>query len=178
MRTCTYLMSALVLTVLGIGAAEAQAPTSGKISVLSIQPISTMLTVYSGEFELAMSRSATIGIGATHLGAELGEDFTYTSGDVKLRYYPEGRAFQGLSFGASVGMSRVAASSQNTQDSGSETKPSIGVMLDYGWLLGAQESFYVGLGAGAKAVFVGHDDFDAPGTFRYPTARLSVGWAF
>jgi len=51
-------------------------------------------------------------------------------------------------------------------------------MLDYNWLLGAQKGFYVGLGAGAKAVFISDKDIADKATVRYPTGRISVGWAF
>ena len=174
----SLLSSVLIATVIAT-AAGAQAPVSGKSSVFSIQPISTMLTVYSGEFELAMSRSTTLGIGATYWGPDFDDaEFSYLAGDLKFRYYPEGRAFQGFSFGGSAGLTRVAASDNNTQDNGSVTKPSIGVMLDYGWLLGTSKSFYVGLGAGAKALFMSDDEFNQDITLRYPTARLSIGWAF
>ena len=174
------LLSTLLIVAVTATAAGAQAPiSSGKSTVFSIQPISTMLTVYSGELELALSRSATLGVGATYWGPDFDdEEFSYLSGDLKLRYYPEGRAFQGFSFGGSLGLTRVSATDNNTQDSGSATKPSVGVMLDYGWLLGASKSFYVGLGAGAKAVFINDDEFNSNITVRYPTARVSVGWAF
>ena len=174
----TRLVSAFLI-VATASAVRAQTISSGKSAVFSVQPISTMLTFYSGEAELAMSPSATIGIGGSHLGVgELGDNFTYTSGDLKLRYYPDARAFQGFSFGASVGMTRVTASSDNTQDSGSATKPTVGVFLDYNWLLGASKSFYVGMGAGAKKLFIGGDEFQESVTASYPTVRMSVGWAF
>jgi hypothetical protein len=51
-------------------------------------------------------------------------------------------------------------------------------MLDYNWLVGAQKSFYVGLGAGAKRVFISDKDVSDNATVMYPTARISVGWAF
>ena len=175
----TRLVSTLIISAVIAGAAHAQAPLSGKSSVLSIQPVSSMLTVYTGEYELALSRSATVGVGATKFGGgDIGGSFNYLSGDLKLRYYPDGRAFQGFSFGGSVGMTRVSASSDNLQDEGSVTKPSIGIMLDYGWLLGASKSFYVGMGVGAKALFLHGNEFEEDFTARYPTARLSVGLAF
>jgi uncharacterized protein DUF3575 len=173
-------LSTLLIATVAATAARAQTATSGKSAVLSIQPITSMLTIYTGELELAMSPSATIGVGTTYWSPDFdGEGFTYLSGDLKVRYYPDARAFQGFSFGGSVGLTRVSASSSNTQDNGSVTKPSIGLMLDYNWLLGANKAFYVGIGAGAKAVFINEDEFNNQSlTFRYPTARLSVGWAF
>lgn len=169
-------MSVVALVCVVPGLASAQEPT-GKAAVISIQPISAMLTVYAGEVELAMSRSATIGVGATYWSPDVIDgDFNYASGDVKIRYYPEGRAFQGFSFGGSVGYTHLGATDNTT--SGSAGGPSIGVMLDYNWLLGAQKSFYVGLGLGGKTLFISDKDVADQATLHYPTMRLSVGWAF
>jgi len=158
--------------------ASAQIST-GKAAVLSIQPIDAMLTVYAGEAEFALSRSVTLGVGGTYWGPDITDgDFRYLSGDLKVRYYPEARPFQGFSFGGSVGVTQIKATDNTSQSSGSASGPSIGVMLDYNWLLGAQKAFYVGLGAGAKAVFISDKDISDNATVRYPTLRISVGWAF
>lgn len=150
---------------------------TGKAAVISIQPISAMLTVYAGEVELAMSRSATIGVGATYWSPNVIDgDFNYLSGDLKLRYYPEGRAFQGFSFGGSVGVTHLSATDNSS--SGSASGPSIGVMLDYNWLLGAEKAFYIGLGLGAKTLFISDKAVADQATLHYPTMRLSVGWGF
>lgn len=170
-------MSVLALVCLTPRLASAQERT-GKAAVISIQPISAMLTVYAGELELAMSRSATIGVGGTYWSPDVIDgDFNYLSGDVKVRYYPEGRAFQGFSFGGSVGVTHLSASA-NSSSSGSASGPSIGVMLDYNWLLGAEKAFYIGLGLGAKTLFISDKSVADQATLHYPTMRLSVGWAF
>jgi hypothetical protein len=159
--------------------ANAQQEPPGKAAVISIQPLSAMLTVFAGEAEIAMSRSATWGVGATYWSpAVFGGDFAYLSGDVKFRYYPEGKALQGFSFGGSVGVTHLSASDNSTSSTGSATGPSIGVMLDYNWLLGAQKSFYVGLGLGAKTLFISDKSIADNATVHYPTGRVSVGWAF
>jgi len=158
--------------------ASAQA-TSAKSTVLSIQPIDAMLTVYAGEAEIAMSHSVTLGAGATYWGPDITDgDFRYLSGDLKLRYYPDAKPFQGFSFGGSVGVTQIKATDNTSQSSGSASGPSIGVMLDYNWLVGAQRAFYVGLGAGAKRVFISDQDVSDNATLIYPTLRISVGWAF
>ena len=54
--------------------------------------------------------------------------------------------------------------------------PTIGVALDYNWLLGPPQAFYIGLGVGAKKIFASSKNDDA--TFGYPTARVSIGVAF
>ena len=175
MRFKTMSVAALVCLIPRLASAQER---TGKAAVISIQPISAMLTVYSGEVELAMSRSATIGAGATYFSPDVFDgDFNYLSGDVKIRYYPEGRAFQGFSFGGSVGVTHLSASDNNSTG-GSASGPSIGVMLDYNWLLGAEKSFYIGLGLGAKTLFISDKSVADEATLHYPTMRLSVGWAF
>jgi hypothetical protein len=121
----------------------------------------------------------TLGGGAT---GWFPDDFSYTSGDLKLRYYPQGRPLQGFGFGGSVGMTRISEDYSDEfsepTDETSVTGPSVGFMLDYGSLLGATRRLYVGVGAGAKVVFVDDTDFNEDVTLRYPTARVSVGYAF
>ena len=58
-----------------------------------------------------------------------------------------------------------------------KTYPSIGVYVDYNWLLGKRDRFMVGTGFGAKRILGDSDDFeDAP--FVYGTARFLIGVAF
>jgi len=167
-------VAALLCLIPGIMSAQERA---GKAAVISIQPINAMLTVYAGEAELAMSRSTTIGIGGTYWSPDVIDgDFNYLSGDLKVRYYPEGRALQGFSFGGSVGVTHLSATDNSS--AGSASGPSIGVMLDYNWLLGAEKAFYVGLGLGAKTLFISDKSVADEATLHYPTMRLSVGWAF
>jgi hypothetical protein len=159
---------------------------SAKNQVLSVQPITAMFTLYSAELERKLTPTLTLGVGGTYWSdgsddADGSVDARYASGDVKLRYYPGATPFQGFSFGAQAGLTRVSGSVTNedtgeTED-GSTTGPTFGVALDYNWLLGASKSFYVGLGVGAKALFIDEDAIDNA-TVRYPTARVSIGYAF
>lgn len=165
--------------------AGASLPTA-KNQVISIQPLTAMFTVYSGEFERRLSPTMTVGVGVTHWGGgfddeESSGDASYTSGDLKLRYYPGAQPFQGFSFGGQVGVSRVSGETVDDETFESEeasvTAPSFGIALDYGWLLGGTKSFYVGLGLGAKMLFIDEDEIEGV-TLRYPTARVSIGYAF
>lgn len=147
--------------------------------VISFQPLNAVFTVYAAEYERALRPTLTLGVGATGF---FPDELSYTSGDVKLRYYPQAHPFQGFSFGASVGVTHVSEdffdSLSGTTDETSVTGPSGGFMLDYGWLLGASQRFYLGLGVGAKVLFVDDAEFSDDFLARYPTARLSVGYAF
>jgi uncharacterized protein DUF3575 len=160
-------------------AASAQANAAPR-NVLSIQPLNAMMTVYSGEYERAVGKSVTFGLGATYWGADddTGDEASYTSGDVKLRFYPSGAALMGFSFGASAGYSSVSATEGTTSTKSSESAPSFGVLLEYQWLMGVKKNFSVALGAGAKMLFIEENTTNDNVIGRYPTARVSVGYAW
>ena len=172
--------SLIVATTLIVAPAHAQTAAAAKTTVISIQPLTAMFSVYAGEIEHAIAPSWTIGIGGSNWSPDLGgTGFTYTSGDVKVRYYPEQLPFRGFSFGGQVGFSNITTrtdyGSAGTTRS-SAKGPTLGVALDYNWLLGPPQTFYVGLGFGAKKIFAKSPNDNA--TVGYPTARVSIGVAF
>jgi len=173
MRSLLLGAAAALTPIMSVAAQEAATPKN----VISIQPLSAMYTVYSGEFERRAGQNVTFGVGGTYWNSpndDTDGDATYTSGDVKLRYYP-GVALRGFSFGASAGYSSVSETIGGTESSGGA--PTFGIMLEYQWLLGARSNMAVTLGAGAKKLFLDEDDFvDVIAT--YPTARISIGWGF
>jgi hypothetical protein len=161
-------------------AASAQS-TAVPRNVISIQPLNAMMTVYSGEYERAVGKAVSFGLGGTYWGADddTGDEASYTSGDVKLRYYPSGTALMGFSFGASAGYTSVSATDAGSTIDESEAGPTFGILLEYQWLMGASKSFSVALGAGAKMLFIDEENVTNESfTARYPTARVSVGFAF
>jgi hypothetical protein len=148
-------------------------------NVLSIQPINAVFTAYSAEYEHQFAAAATVGIGGTYFDA--GDDtdkLIYKSADAKLRYYPNGSALMGFSIGGTAGFSSISGTDFN----GAETTvsgPSLGILLEYQWLMGVQRNFALALGAGAKAVFVKNNEFTNDNfVTRYPTVRVSIGYAF
>ena len=53
------------------------------------------------------------------------------------------------------------------------------MLLEYQWLMGAKKSFALALGGGAKALIVNEDQVtNSTFTAHYPTARVSIGYAF
>ena len=102
MRTLRTIALAAALAIPAM--VSAQAPAA-KSNVLSIQPLAAMLTVYAGELEHRIGTSSTIGVGGSYWDA--GDNDTdalkYMSGDVKLKYYPQGHALEGFSFGGQAG---------------------------------------------------------------------------
>lgn len=148
-------------------------------NVFTVQPLTAVFDIYSGEYERVFGKTATWGVGATSWHPDdSGERRHYMSGEFKLRYYPSGTAPRGFSFGGAVG---VMAISGVLRSGGEATVagPSFGFLLEYQWLLGERENFAVTLGAGAKAARVSSADFvNGDSMTRYPTGRISVGWRF
>ncbi len=151
----------------------------GPSNVLSIQPLNAViLTMYSAEYERKTGSAVSVGVGGTYWDVGEDDDLTYASGDLKLRYYPQGTALQGFSFGGSVGFSSISATTFEGVDE-SASGPSLGILIEYQWLMGVQRNFALTLGVGAKAVMVDEDEISSDDFIaRYPTARISVGFAF
>jgi hypothetical protein len=174
--------SALLLTLVAGAATSAAAQATAvapRTQVVSVQPISAVLAVFAAEYERAISPAVTFGVGTA---VWLPDEFQYTSAELKARYYPQERALTGFSVGASVGFTRIKQSYDDIDDPELDdltvSGPSAGALLEYGWLLGRERRFYLGLGLGAKAVFVDSESFIGDFTARYPTSRISVGYAF
>lgn len=171
----------ITATTILAAAAGAQAPTAPKTAVISIQPLSAVFGVYSAEFEKALAPTVTLGVGGSYWSHSDDVSTTkYTSGDVKLRYYPEAHPFRGFSFGGQAGYTSLSDKT-DFGTGGSQTDkangPTLGVALDYSWLLGESKAFYVGLGLGAKKIFANNKDV-GNATLAYPTAHVSIGYAF
>jgi hypothetical protein len=162
-------------------AAAQEIPAAMPSNVISIQPLNAViLTAFSVEYERKTGSAVTVGVGATYwdAGDESDDDLTYASTDLKLRYYPQGTALQGFSFGGTVGFSSVSSTGFDGSEE-SASGPSFGVLIEYQWLMGAKRNFALALGVGAKAVQVNEDEItNNDFTARYPTARISVGYAF
>lgn len=171
----------IAFTTIATTSLNAQMATAPKRTVISFQPLNAMFSVFSAEIEHAIGTSATLGVGGSYWSHndDLG-DTKYSSGDVKVRFYPEAHPLQGFSFGGQVGYTSVSDNTTDTFGGSSKSTshgPTIGVALDYNWLLGASRATYVGLGVGAKKIFANSDDI-GDATLAYPTARISIGYAF
>jgi hypothetical protein len=169
---------ALMAAMIALPVATATAQNATPRNVISIQPLSAMMTVFAGEYEHALGKAASWGLGATYWDVgDAGDEVTYTSGDFKMRYYPQGTSLHGFSIGGSLGFSNVSETVGTTE--ASQGGVSLGVLLEYQWLMGTKKNFSMTLGAGAKALMVNEDDFSGNEfTARYPTARVSVGYAW
>lgn len=166
-----------------------QAPVIvARAQALTIQPISIIVGFYSAEYERAVSRSTTLGLGAGYLDGFVGSDDPldpkYVSVDAKLRYYPGEQPLRGFAIGVTGGYTSVTSRDCEfdvafncvTRTDHTSGGPSLGFQLDYNWLLGRKQDFVVALGVGGKRLFVNDRNGDI--TVAYPTARISVGMAF
>jgi hypothetical protein len=169
---------AAALLLLPFAASRAQDSTHTRI--VSIQPINLVLTIVSAEYEQKLGAASTWGIGANYWDATpLGGSGNYSSAEFKLRYYPDGTALRGFSIGASAGYVSISGGNGDSFRSGALTGPSLGVLLEYQWLLGRTKTFAVALGGGAKAILVSQDkSSSSDSALRYPTMRISIGYAF
>lgn len=199
---------ALVAALIAVAPAAANAQEASgrdapvRTAVLSIQPISSIVGLYAAEFERRISESATFGVGATAWLDEYNNDDEfyddgdaprdrYLSAEIKFRYYPGGEPLRGFSFGITGGAARLtndvylgsSTSGSSQYEQVTRTAGKVGFELDYNWLLGRDRRFAVALGAGAKRLIMSDSDrfFDYSDFLvarAYPTARLSVGFAF
>jgi hypothetical protein len=175
MRNRAFVLAVAVLTPFAAASTQVATPRN----VISIQPLNAVFTAYSAEYERQIGGAATFGVGGTYFNIGDGiDEVTFKSGDLKLRYYPNGTALMGFSFGGTAGYTSVTGTDFNGAQA-TVSGPSLGVLLEYQWLLGVQRNFSVTLGVGAKAVFVKDNQITSSDfTTRYPTARVSIGYAF
>jgi len=145
--------------------------------VFSINPLGIPFEIVSAEFEGAIQGAFTLAGNLSYFSA--GDDYTRSSLEVKGRLYPNEEAPRAFSVGFGIGA--VNTREYIDEEAGrtllDKTYPSVGVYVDYNWLLGRSSRFFVGTGLGAKRILGDSDQFeDAP--FVYGSARFLIGVAF
>ncbi|GAC1648217.1 MAG: hypothetical protein NVS4B3_03420 [Gemmatimonadaceae bacterium] len=148
-----------------------------KITVVSVQPIGLVFGLVAVEAEHVVSPATTIGVGATYLPSNDRDKTTFASADIKFRYYLGAHAFQGADLGLQFGFEQVSAETSYPPRRIATSGPTVGAFFDYSWLVGANHSYYVGAGLGAKFLFMQPNPLYRPPD-GYPTGRLSFGYAF
>ena len=139
-------------------------------NLISANPIGLLFEWYNGEYERAISTTASLAVAASTFDFwEDGE--RYTSIDGIARYYPQARALRGFSVGASLGFVDFDACDDCFDDDA--TSATIGIRGDYVWIIGRDQSFSVATGIGAKRIL--SNDL---GTDFLPIGRLSIGYAW
>jgi hypothetical protein len=183
MRTNLGTRLALVIALVVIPSSTLHAQTASGAAVATdtarrnlavINPFGAVFSFFSGEYEHALSQSASVGLAGTYYAPS---DFKYFTGEVKLRYYPSEHAPDGFSVALSAGMTHVSGDLLcfDVCDNSATNRPTAGFELDYNWLLGPSRRFVVGTGFGAKRLFGSKTSGSADGL---PTARLVLGVAF
>ena len=179
MRRLSFVLIAAMLLATTIRAQTVDLPVQN--NVLSINPFGFLFEWYNLEYEHAFSSTASWSLGVGHLNFGDNDDddeTSYTSADIKLRYYPSAEAPTKFSAGIAFGYSRVSDEDPGIPGQDDFDALSIGIDLGYSWLLGRTRQFFIGTGIGAKRLFPIGDDSDDDETFGYPTLRLSIGYAF
>ena len=155
--------------------------TQGALSrsrVFSINPLGIPFETVSVEFESGLHSAFTLSGNFSYTSPD---DFTRSSFEIKGRLYPNEQAPRGFAVGLGLGAVNtreyIDDFTTGVRTLHNKTSPSIGVYVDYNWLLGRSDRFFVGTGLGAKRILGDSDEFeDAP--FVYGTARFLVGVAF
>ncbi|HEV2147465.1 MAG TPA: hypothetical protein VGR37_08680 [Longimicrobiaceae bacterium] len=168
--------AALVALGSASSAAAQEAPPPQYRNVLSANPLGLLFEYYNAEYERILTPSTTFGLAGSYI--TLFDEADYFSLDGKYRYYPQAQAFAGFAIGGTLGYAQVSENDVlGNVGSESVSAFSLGVEIDYNWLVGSSRRFYIGTGIGAKRLFGGDVDSDTPVVL--PTIRLvNIGFAF
>lgn len=179
---------------------EAQAVPAGATpvryyrGVIGINPLGIPFDIVSVEAEGAVAAGITAAAALSYVAPD--ED-RFTSGDVKIRYYPGETALDGFSVGLGLGFTSRSGidhtvactptqSGECTYPGGgtqaprnSATGPTISALADYNFLLGQRRRFLVGTGVGAKRWMVSRDTRESVDAQKaWVFARFLIGLAF
>ena len=144
---------------------------------IAVDPLGIPLDIGSIEVESAIANGVTGGGSASYTDLD---HKRYTSFDAKVRYYPGEVVLRGFSIGGTVGVTKFASDTANAAGvKESFSAPTVGVALDYNFMLGERGRFVVGTGISGKRVLASAAKRDLVGIDRsYPSARFVVGLAF
>lgn len=178
-RLALPLVAALLACAAPLSAQDIAA-ADDRSNVLSTNPILFVFGWYTGEYERRIGPGTTIALGGSYFEFDDDEsgDEEYVTADVKLRYYPNERVFRGFSLGASAGFARVEEVVDIFEgETRSVSGPTLGLAVDYGWLIGRRDNVHIDLGIGARRAFFGDDGSDVEFEV-LPYLRFSVGVAW
>ncbi|CAA9298642.1 MAG: hypothetical protein AVDCRST_MAG68-172 [uncultured Gemmatimonadetes bacterium] len=161
-----------------------------RVNMVSILPLHFLGGFYAGDYERALSRSVSVGAGASYFkrsgtvetdpftSEQFHSDrFTYRTVEGKVRFYPSGDVLNGLSFGVTAGPTFVSGNDVSPTGGDSFTAMGVGFELARSHTMGEDSRFYYGIGGGGKRLFpVGGESGNA--VLVLPTLRLSVGLLF
>jgi hypothetical protein len=178
---------AVVVTAAAAPTAAQTAPADPYRQAVAVNALAIPFGWFSAEYEVALpSPGFALGVGGSWLTT--GDDRNaWLEG--KALYYPGERPFRGFSVGLTggfhsarnrgecdrIGNCRVP---EELRPFRTETAPTLGVVVNYDWLIGRQERFRIGLGVGAKRTL--RDVGNTTGVLEqvYPDGRFVLGVAF
>jgi hypothetical protein len=177
---CLYAgVFAALLTITRGAAAQSAGGTLIPIpfrTYVAFDPLLVPFDIGSFEVETALAPGITAGGVASYTNVDSDR---YTSFDLNLRYYPGEVVLRGFSVGLSGGFLRYSSHVGPANARESVDAPTLGVLVDYNWMLGVNRRFLVGTGLGAKRVLAGESERSSVGLGRaYGTARFVIGYAF
>ena len=147
-------------------------------TLVTVNPLGLLTDYYNVEVERALSNVASLSLAFERSTAD---DDNTTAGDLRFRYYPQARVFSGLALGASLGYGRFNEDADDGEsdpedDDNRMSGPTLGLEVDYSWLVGRDRRLYVGLGFGARRLLSGGNDDDP---VLLPGARyFGIGYTF
>ncbi len=148
-------------------------------TVVTINPFAIFAEYLTGDVEVKVAPSVTLGAGGSFTGGDLD---SYRTLEAKVRYYPAEKALLGFSVAGTLGIaSAIGYEFDNGFGSGQEkrfTQPSIGTELSYQWILGPSARFVAVTGLGLKRFLGAENNTEFLGTEVLPTARINIGIAF
>ncbi|CAA9341907.1 MAG: hypothetical protein AVDCRST_MAG11-3022 [uncultured Gemmatimonadaceae bacterium] len=188
LRRAVSLLAALAFPLaLGAQAPSRTVRSTPYTQTISINPLGLPFGFFSGEYEFSPTGTGglTLGVGGTYATGYFEEEDEDESRDAwvegKVLYYPGEVPLRGFAVGLTLGYHNARNDGGDLFTPGgvvrSEGAPTVGVLLDYNWLIGARRRFLVGTGIGARRVL---KDVDAgsPLDQVYPDGRLQIGLAF
>jgi hypothetical protein len=151
--------------------------------LITVNPLGVLVDYYNIEFERALSDVTSISLAAEHSATG---DTDISAVDVRFRYYPQARVFSGLALGASLGYGSFDDTEEYSYDTpngpvrevtGEDLAgPTLGLEVNYNWLVGRDRRLFVGLGIGARRLLSGGN---TSGPTIVPGGRyFGVGYTF
>jgi hypothetical protein len=189
--------AALAAPAAALRAQAAPPPPPAQRNAIATNFIGIPFGLFSFEYERASSfPGLSVGIGGSHFTGDLDDgDGEFDSDDdreswaeVKVMYYPGERAFRGFAVGITGGVH--AARGYSCDASGpfggcvvagavrTQSSPTLGVLVNYDWLIGRQDRFRVGTGVGAKRVLKDVNANRDVLSQVYPDGRFIIGFTF
>lgn len=181
LRALVALPAAILLTAPAAHAQYSGAPSGQSISLLpQVVSVNGLLLPFGGlivEYEAVASPNVSLGGSLAYYDFVGGGSDRYTSGEFKARFYPNENAPAGISVGLTLGFGSAHDDDPDEGESSKKKGLTTGIELDYNWLLGPSERFFIGSGVMVKRRFGSLKD-DWIGMEVFPTARLQLGMVF